>query len=86
MSNDKKKARSGSVYHTVRTADGRYKELKLTRKLAMSAMCTECMGFEGNPADCTSKFCPLFPFRVKTLETQRGTIEMLDKTNRRPKG
>lgn len=71
----KRKPRSGSVYHTVRTADGRYRELRLTRKVAMAAFCSECMGFEENPADCTSKLCPLYPFRAKTLETRRGTMD-----------
>lgn len=64
--------RSGSMMHTVRTADGRYTVLRLTRKLAMAALCTECMGFEDNPADCTSYSCPLYPFRAKTLRTRRG--------------
>jgi hypothetical protein len=70
-----KKPRSGSVDHIVRTADGRYKELRLTRKLAMAAFCTECLGFEDNPAECTSPLCPLFPWRVKTLDTRRGNIK-----------
>lgn len=66
------KPKSGSVTHTVRTADGRHTVLRLTRKLAMAAMCTECLGFEENPADCTSVLCPLYPFRAKTLRTRRG--------------
>ena len=75
MTNQTKKRRSGTVLHTVRTADGRYTKLKLTRKLAMAAWCTECMGFEENPADCTSKNCPIYPFRAKTLETRVGTVD-----------
>jgi len=70
-----RRPRSGSVYHTVRTADDRYRELRLTRKLAMAACCTECMGFEENPANCTSPLCPMYPFRAKTLETRRGNMD-----------
>ena len=66
--------RTGNVDHTVRTADGRYIELRLTRKLAMACMCTECLGFHDNPADCTATLCPLYPFRAKTLRTRRGAI------------
>jgi hypothetical protein len=64
--------RGGVATHTVRTADGRHVELRLTRKLAMACMCTECLGFESDPAGCTSRFCPLYPFRVKTLATKTG--------------
>jgi len=63
--------------HVVRTADGRYTELKMTRKLAMSAFCTECLGFEINPKDCTSKTCPMYPFRSRTEATLKGTIDTL---------
>lgn len=68
-----RKARSGTAEHVVRTADGGYISLRLTRKRAMDAMCTECMGFEDNPKDCTAKLCPLYPFRAKTFETRKGT-------------
>ena len=71
----KKKPRSGAVVHVVRTADGRYKEIRLTRKLAMAAMCTECLGFEENPANCTSNNCPIFPYRARTLATRRGNLD-----------
>lgn len=55
------------VFHTVRTNSGSTKELKLTRGLAIKLMCTECMGFEQNPVECTEKLCPLYPYRKKTL-------------------
>lgn len=70
-----RKARSGSAPHVVRTADGRYRELRLTRKLAMAAMCSECLGWEANPADCTSYCCPIFPFRARTRATLRGNLD-----------
>lgn len=71
----KRKARSGTVEHTVRAANGRYIRLTLSRKTAMSAMCTECLGFEQNPAECTSYCCPIFPFRAATRATRRGNLD-----------
>ena len=50
--------------HTIRTKDGDTKEVKLTFKAAIKAMCVECFGFEGSPKDCTSPLCPLFVFRL----------------------
>ena len=39
----------------------------LTPKLAIKIFCTQCFGYEGNPKKlCTSKYCPLFPFRGQT--------------------
>lgn len=58
--------------HTVRARDGSLLTLKLTRKTAIFAMCCECLGWEVHPDDCTAKHCPLYPFRGKTLQTQRG--------------
>lgn len=75
MSTHKAKiTRIRTAEHVVRTADGRFIGIRLTRKLAMAAMCTECLGFEENPTDCTSPYCPLFPYRAKTLATRRGNI------------
>lgn len=80
------------VFHTVRTNSGGTKELKLTRGLAIKLMCTECMGFEQNPVECTEKLCPLYPYRKKSLaaydkkETQEtnskeNAIEMVQAPN-----
>jgi len=61
------------IVHTVRTADGGTKEVKnLTRTLAVKMLCTECLGFEGDPKECTSPMCPVWPFRRRTLATMRG--------------
>ena len=67
-------ARFGVAQHIVRCANGRYTELHLTRKLAMAVFCTECQGFEDDPVNCTSRTCPLYPFRSGTQLTLRGTI------------
>ena len=70
----KKTKLSRAVEHIVKTADGRFKKVRLTRKLAMAAACTECMGFEENPAKCTATTCALFPYRAKTFVTRSGNI------------
>ena len=59
--------------HVVRSADGgRVTFARYTRKLAVKVFCTECLGWEGSPADCTAPLCPLYPFRERTLATMRG--------------
>ena len=68
-----KRARTASaVVHTVRTRDGGAKAIKYGRKQAILLMCMECLGWEGNPENCTSSLCPLFPFRGTTMASQRG--------------
>lgn len=55
--------------HTIRSKDGQFKTIeKYGRALAVKAMCTECAGWgEFHPKDCTDNFCPLFPYRGKSL-------------------
>ena len=67
--------RKSTTEHVIRCANGKYASIRLTRKLAMAAFCTECMGWEGNPQDCTAPLCPLYPFRAKTLRTMRGDMD-----------
>ncbi len=67
-------SRKTSPTHTIRAKNGLLLTLRLTRKLAISCFCTECLGWEDNPSDCTAPLCPLYPFRSKTLRTQKGTI------------
>ncbi len=38
----------------------------LTRKRAILLKCTECLGWEENPRDCTGTLCPLYPYRGLT--------------------
>jgi len=64
--------RKESPVHTIRAKNGSLLTLKLTRKLAIYAKCTECLGWEDSPDTCTSPLCPLYPFRGKTLRTLRG--------------
>lgn len=59
--------------HTFRTRDDKTKTMKYGRKQAILLWCTECLGWETHPDDCTSHLCPLFPFRGQTMESQRGT-------------
>ena len=58
--------------HTVRTKDGGQKALNYGRKQAILLHCTECLGWEIHPRDCTSPLCPLYPFRGQTMASQRA--------------
>ena len=76
MENDAKQKtpRGGNAKtHRVRTADQGFIELHpYNKNLSIACMCTECLGFETNPIDCTAITCPLFPYRRKTQKTMRG--------------
>jgi len=52
--------------HIINTRDGDTKHVNLTRQLAIKLFCTECLGYETHPKDCTCRFCPLYPYRGKT--------------------
>ncbi len=58
------------ISHEVRTnrpdGTGRVKISPYTRGMAIKIHCTECMGHETDPKDCTSPNYALFPFRKKT--------------------
>lgn len=60
--------------HTIHAQDGGLVEAKhYTRHRAIKAFCTECLGWEGNPAgDCTSPNCPLYPFRGRSMVAWRS--------------
>jgi len=53
----------------IRTKNGKFKTVKLTKAKAIKCFCTECLGWEVNPKDCTSEHCPLYLYRGKTLLT-----------------
>lgn len=36
-----------------------------TRGKAIKAFCTQCLGFETHPKDCTATECALYPYRGK---------------------
>jgi hypothetical protein len=55
-------------------SNGLYLIARLTKKQAIQAHCTHCMGFETNPVDCTSWACALYPFRGRTLRTREGDL------------
>ena len=58
-----------AIKHTIlkSTGDGQTIDVMLTRNMAIKAFCSECMGWETNPKDCTCTLCPLYPFRGRTL-------------------
>lgn len=55
-------------------SNGRYLIARFTKKQAIQAHCTECMGFEENPINCTSFTCSLYPYRGRTLRTRTGDL------------
>jgi hypothetical protein len=62
--------------HIIRCKDGKSKEIEpYTRGFAIKAFCTECLDWGDNPQECTAPRCPLFPYRKKTLRTQKGDID-----------
>jgi hypothetical protein len=62
-----------TMKHRIRTAEGGTKELDhYARRLAIRSHCTECLGWESHPRNCTSLHCALYPFRGKTLKTRKG--------------
>ena len=75
--------REASREHTVRTnkhdGTGRITLSPYTRGMAIRLHCTECLGFEGNPKDCTSPACALYPFRKKTfMAYEKEAIEVTE--------
>lgn len=67
------KSHKAASCHTVRCKDGKTTTFKhYGRKLAMACFCTECLGWEDNPVNCTAPLCPLYPFRKKTEATLKG--------------
>ena len=57
--------------HKIKVRSGKLREVSLTRSMAIKAFCTECLGWEVHPKDCTATECALFPFRGKTNLTVR---------------
>lgn len=58
----------GSRRTEIKLKNGGTKVLYMNRGKAIKVMCTECMGWETHPNDCTSLSCPLYPWRGKSLE------------------
>jgi len=64
--------KSGRRKHTIRTRDEGTKTFTYGRKQGIFLMCVECLGWDDHPKVCTSKMCPLYPFRGQTMASQRG--------------
>jgi len=75
MNDTKKAKRSTMRENTIRTRDGGTKAIRYGRRQAIALMCTECLGWEGDPKECTSPMCPLYPFRSRTMASQRAEEE-----------
>ena len=62
-----------SLRHTVRTRDGGTIALAYYyRTKAIKIFCTECLGWGDHPNDCTDPHCPLYPYRGRTMATQKS--------------
>ena len=70
-----------SVKHTVRCRDGGTKEVSVVRSKAIKMMCTECLGWEADPASCTAPLCPLFPFRGKSLAAYHSSEKDVEESD-----
>ena len=67
----RKAPRASQVHkHTIRTRKGELRTLDVGRKQAIQLFCTECLGWETHPRDCTAKNCALHPFRGLTMASQ----------------
>ena len=67
---NQREKRPARVTHTVRTSKNGTRELRYGRELAIRMMCTQCLGWEADPAECTAPLCPLFPFRGLTRKSR----------------
>lgn len=67
---NQREKRPARVWHTVRTSKNGTRELHYGRELAIRMKCTECFGWETDPAECTAPLCPLFPFRGLTRKSR----------------
>ncbi|MFN3076320.1 MAG: hypothetical protein ABT940_05480 [Alphaproteobacteria bacterium] len=56
----------------IRASNGDFIALRYARAEAIKLMCTECLGWEVHPKDCTAPTCPLFPFRGVTRKSYKG--------------
>jgi hypothetical protein len=62
-----------SVKHAIRTKDGGEKTVQLTVLKAIRAHCLECVGWSPSDVEyCTSKLCPLFPYRCGKDPSRKG--------------
>lgn len=52
----------------IRTKAGGEKQLIVNKSKAIKIFCTECMGWEAHPNECTSINCALYPWRGKSRE------------------
>lgn len=68
-----------SIKHTIRDPKGNSRkdtiEVTLSPLTAIVKLCRECLGFDGEPRDCISKRCPVYPFRTGEAHSGRTVSE-----------
>lgn len=67
-----------AIQHTFKTVGGKLKTRLLTRKSAIRENCIQCMQAVREVAFCTSKTCPLWPFRMGQEQGAKDDGEMQD--------
>ena len=65
-----------SVTHRIKSKqNGKTKLVELTHKKAIMLFCKECVGFVTSEiSQCTSKLCPLYPFRTGRNATTHSPL------------
>jgi len=61
--------------HKIRTKFGGIIEVRSSCSEAIRLFCTECMGWESHPNECTAIYCPLYAFRGKKLDAVLETCK-----------
>jgi hypothetical protein len=62
-----------AVQHTIRKWNGT-RTVSLTPIRAIKLHCIECMGFQAREVEhCTAPLCPLYPFRMGTNPSLKGS-------------
>ena len=63
-----------SILHNIMDKNGNLVWVRLTARIAIRHNCRMCMGYNSHEVKyCTSKNCPLFPFRNAGRPSLRGS-------------
>ncbi len=61
------------IKHTIRSKDGKTKEVVLSPLRAIRLNCLECVCWSASEVkNCTGKLCPLYPYRLGTNPERKG--------------
>ena len=64
---------SKMIRHTIRSREGKTREVSLSPLRAIRLNCLECVCYSAYEVKhCTANFCPLFPFRLGKVPGHKG--------------